>query len=162
MGQELEPDEEVDTSDDLPMLNIQMVKPTLSQSGVFLDLHVEGKPVKMELDTGASVSIISEKTWQEDFGAPQLTKCAIKLRTYTGQNMKVRGQKLVRVKYGNQECQLPLLVVAGKGPSLFGQNWLGWTGKVSNRSGPRWRSCCRSSRRCSGLSWALFVVCRLP
>ena len=125
VGQELEPDEEVETSDDLPMLNIQMVKPTLSQSGIFLDLHVEGKPVKMELDTGASVSIISEKTWQEVFGAPQLTKCAIKLRTYTGQNMKVRGQKLVRVKYGNQECQLPLLVVAGKGPSLFGRNWLG-------------------------------------
>ena len=50
MGQELEPDEEVDTSDDLPMLNIQMVKPTLC---IFLNLHVEGKPVKMELDMGA-------------------------------------------------------------------------------------------------------------
>ena len=53
VGQEFEPDEEVDTSDDLPMLNIQMVKPTLSQSGIFLDLHVEGKLVKMEIETGA-------------------------------------------------------------------------------------------------------------
>ena len=28
------------------------------------------------------------------------------------------------VKYGEEMCQAPLLVVSGSGPSLFGRNWL--------------------------------------
>ena len=31
---------------------------------------------------------------------------------------------MVQIEYGNQEDKLPLLVVPGNGPSLFGRNWL--------------------------------------
>ena len=46
------------------------------------------------------------------------------LRTYTGQALKVIGCTDATVKYWSQEMQLPLLVVAGERPSLFGRNWL--------------------------------------
>ena len=35
------------------------------------------------------------------------------------------GQKIAKVRYGSQERQLPLIVVAGDGPSLLDRNWLG-------------------------------------
>ena len=110
--------------DDMPLMNIQAVKPTMSKAGIMLDLAVEGSPLQMELDTGASVSIVSEKTWKALPQAPNLQRSPIKLKTYTGQELRVLGQATVQVQYGLQERQLPLVVVAGSGPSLFGRNWL--------------------------------------
>ena len=80
----------------------------------------------MEVDTGASVSLISEATyeqlWQEN--RPKLNKAKVKLRTYSGEMLKVLGSITVDVNYEAQKAQLPLLVVAGNGPSLLGKNWL--------------------------------------
>ena len=47
--------------------------------------------------------------------------------------MEVVGQLKVRVKYGDQEAKLVLVVVGGNGPSLFGRNWL----KYLRLDGPR-------------------------
>ena len=51
-------------------MNIQVVKLVLSahQIGIMLDLKVSTKPLRMELDTGASVTIVSDKTWKEELG----------------------------------------------------------------------------------------------
>ena len=68
----------------------------------------------MEVDTGATY----EQLWQEN--RPKLNK----LRTYSGEMLKVLGSITVDVNYEAQKEQLPLLVVAGNGPSLFGKNWL--------------------------------------
>ena len=38
--------------------------------------------------------------------------------------MVVAGQMDVQVKYTSNSYMLPLMVVAGRGPSLFGQDWL--------------------------------------
>jgi len=46
------------------------------------------------------------------------------LRTYTGEPNKFLGMFTAQVKYRGQECSLPLLLVDGDGPSLFGHNWL--------------------------------------
>lgn len=102
------------------MFNIQV----RSNSGIMLNLTVEDRLLQMELDTGASVSIILEKVWKEIFHTPELRTSEIKLKTYTGQGLKVLGEWRVQVKYGAQEQQLPLIVVVGEGPILFGHNWL--------------------------------------
>ena len=51
-------------------MNIQVVKPVLSahQGGIMLDVKLGTKPLRMELDTGASVTIVSDKTWREELG----------------------------------------------------------------------------------------------
>lgn len=38
--------------------------------------------------------------------------------------MSIAGQRDVHVCYGSQSQKLPLLVVVGSGPTLFGRNWL--------------------------------------
>ena len=48
----------------------------------------------------------------------------MRLKTYTGENLEVLGRLNVGVKYGEQFCQVPLLVVKGSGPPLFGRDWL--------------------------------------
>ena len=107
-----------------PLLNIQVVKPNPYKAGIQLNLHVGGKPLTMELDTGASVSLISKKTWKNTLKSPPLSPSEIKLKTYSEEALKVLGQCMVEVRHGEQTCQAPLIVVAGKGPSLFGRNWL--------------------------------------
>ena len=85
---------------------------------------VNGKKLTMELDTGAAVSIISDKTRRSLFSELKLNESSLILKTCTDEQMKVIGQLNVRVKYGDQEEKLVLVVVGGDGPSLLGCNWL--------------------------------------
>ena len=49
-----------------------------------------------------------------------------RLRTYTGETIKIFGEVSVTVSINNQEEQLSLLVlvVEGDGPSFLGHDWL--------------------------------------
>ena len=115
---------EEEGSEDPALFNIQLVKPRSYKAGIRVDIRIEGKALAMELDTGASVSIVSKKTWKNWLGAPSLSPSSLRLRTYTGEELKVEGQRVVEVRYGEQVAKVPLIVVAGQGPSLFGRNWL--------------------------------------
>lgn len=48
----------------------------------------------------------------------------LRLKTYTGEELEIVGERLVKVQYGEQVAKVPLIVVAGQGPSLFGRSWL--------------------------------------
>ena len=81
----------------------------------------------MEIDTGASVSVISEETFQaiQRGDQPlQLQKTSVQLRTYTGEAIPVSGSVRVPVEHSGQSLTLPLIVTEGRGPSLLGRNWL--------------------------------------
>ena len=94
---------------------------------IMVPVKVNQAEIKMELDTGASVSIISETTFRSLWSrghAPPLQPSHIKLRTYTGESLVVKGSILVLVQYQDQEAKLPLTVVAGSGTSLMGRDWL--------------------------------------
>ena len=90
-------------------------------------VKIDGKELSMELDTGASLSLMSETTykklWESDT-LPELEQTAVKLRTCTGEEIGVLGCINVKVQSNEQEAHLPLLVVKGIGPSLLGRNWL--------------------------------------
>ena len=89
--------------------------------------NVEDQNLTMEVDTGASVTIISEATlrsiWRTQ-SVPLLHPTDVRLRTYTGEGIPVVGQLTVKVRYQDQEQELPLVVVAGDGPSLLRRDWL--------------------------------------
>ena len=89
------------------------------------NLTINGKDPVMEIDTGSSVSIISEETFDKHFTDNiLLTPSTSKLRTYTGEVMPLVGMTDVDVEYkGQKEC-MSLLVVPGNGPSLLGRSWL--------------------------------------
>ena len=43
---------------------------------------------------------------------------------HRGTTSRVRSQMEVNIQYEDQEATLPLLIVPGKGPPLWGRNWL--------------------------------------
>ena len=92
---------------------------------VTVDVLVEGKPLSIVVDTGAAVSLLPESVFKDLFPDTDLQPSDMVLRTYTGESISVCGECCVNVVYGNQApCNLGLVVVRGRGPSLFGRNWL--------------------------------------
>ena len=91
-----------------------------------VQVKVNSVPLEMELDTGASVTIISEvtyrSTWPRD--PPFLEQVKIKLKTYAGEELQVHGRLNAQVDYEGQTKELPILIVGGQGASLLGRNWL--------------------------------------
>ncbi len=69
-------------------------------AGIMLELTFEGKPLSMELDTGAAMTIVSERTWKATFPKLPLRKSTVKLRTYTGEPLEIAGECEVPVVYG--------------------------------------------------------------
>ena len=45
----------------------------------------------------------------------------VKLKTYSGEQLTIKGVIEVEVKYANQQAQLQLVVARGNGSSLFGR-----------------------------------------
>ena len=98
---------------------------------------VEGQKMKMELDTGAAVSLISYNNYLEKLSHLPLRKAVTQLKTYTGEVIMPKGQVAVKVQGKNGTQTLPLLVVEGSGPPLLGRNWLSklevlWNGEQIN------------------------------
>ena len=87
----------------------------------------------MVLDTGASVLLMSQRSWERLFPELEFHPTSLRLKKYTGQGIGVVGQRNMRVKYG----ELPLIVSREMGqPYMEGTGWvnqtkLGNTGKKS-------------------------------
>ena len=112
-----------DTSESYELFNLQETR----SKPLVVTVKLNNSTAHMELDTGASLSIISEKTfcslWSTQ-ARPELQSSSVKLHTYTKQAIEVLGSIMVKVTYKTQVKDLPLLVVAGEGSSLLGRNWL--------------------------------------
>jgi len=95
-----------------------------SDPAIVLEPVVNGVNLQMELDTGTFVSLMSEKTWREFFPESELVGSDVLLKTYSGEKLHVLGQMQAQIEYNEQTACLPLLVVAGDGPTLWGRNCL--------------------------------------
>ena len=89
-----------------------------------IPLVINDSPITMELDTGAAVTIMSEKRFREIFDDTALRKSKLLLKTYSGDRLTVLGTMDAVVQYEQQTRELPLTVVRGDGPSLLGRDWL--------------------------------------
>ena len=67
---------------------------------------------------------MSEETYNQHWHQQQLEESNTRLKTYSGEYLETLGNINVSVCYGDQQVTLPLVVIKGKGPSLFGRNWL--------------------------------------
>ena len=72
------------------------------------DFINENKQLRMEIDTGAAVSIISEQQQKELFPDAALHTSRLELKTYTGERMAVVGEWDVQVQYCQQSKTLLL------------------------------------------------------
>ena len=77
----------------------------------------------MELDTGASLSLLNQQTYDK---IANLQLPPTDVQTYTREVLQILGEaKVTRtVNYGEQTQQLVVYVVRGNGPNLLGRDWL--------------------------------------
>ena len=70
-----------------------------------VSVQVDDKYPKMEVDTGASVSLISERTWRNLWknGTPKLNPAKVILRSYSGESIKVLEEMDITVQYQDQK-----------------------------------------------------------
>ena len=94
---------------------LMSVNTVSSNKPIVVPVMVDKHPLNMELDTGAAVSLVSEETFNQHWPDKPLQESSIKLKTYSGETIEVQG---------TVHAKLPLLIVKGKGPSLFGREWL--------------------------------------
>ena len=91
---------------------------------IVVTVLVQGVDLQMELDTGASLSLITETTYSNlSSTLSPLTPSNFTLTTYTGEKIIPLGPINVQINYQSQCASLPLLVVPD-GPTLLGHNWL--------------------------------------
>ena len=90
-------------------------------------VEINSTTLNMEVDTGASRSLVGETTYNQlktQTDLPPLQSTTAELRTYTGEKIPILGILNIPVCYHNQRVTVELLVVKGDGPSLMGRDWL--------------------------------------
>ena len=110
--------EQEDNSEVYTMYNLQGAK----VDPIRVVVRIGDQELPMEVDTGASLSIISEETYHSLTKTPALLPTQARLCTYTGEPLPVLDSITVAVHYKHQQRTLPLLVVKGGGPSLLGRD----------------------------------------
>lgn len=114
-------DEESDTG--LANLEIYSLKSDLKQA-IWLTPQVNGQKIRMELDTGSAVSVMSQYEFEKYFKTTKLKPSPVKLKTYAGEPIIPLGVMPVTVKYNDQQSELDLYIVRTEGPVLWGRDWL--------------------------------------
>ena len=118
--EETVPQDETSDMDSLPPHNYTLYKTTShsKEPPLIVTLSINNTPVAMEIDTGASVSILSEiilseNTYETVFMGkkPPLSKDTdVELRTYTGQNIQVIGNCLLQLNTISKRLNCPSLL----------------------------------------------------
>ena len=88
-------------------------------------MEVDNCLVTMEIDTGASMTLMSENIFNRLWPGRSLSTTKIRLCSYSKEPIPVVGCCNVNIAYKSQTAvNMPLIVVEGVGPSLLGRNWL--------------------------------------
>ena len=94
---------------------------------IVIEVNLNNVPVIMEVDTGACLTVINQNTWErikKSSLVSDLVETDLVFRTYTKEVVKPLGKAHVEFEYEGQVTKLPVFVVTGSKPNLFGRNWL--------------------------------------
>ena len=107
------------------LLMVQEKKKPHSSPPIEMKVKIDDCLVKMEVDTGATVSLMSQKTFRQLWPRRTLKPTEVRLCSYSKETIPVVGCCYVNLVYkGQTAINMPLLIVQGSGPNLFGRNWL--------------------------------------
>jgi hypothetical protein len=87
-----------------------------------ISANVENVSIEMEIDSGASISILPEEIVKEKLPHININPTILKLRTYDGSIIKPTGEIGVKLKYGERELCSKLLVVKKGHRALVGRD----------------------------------------
>ena len=110
------------SDEDSSSFYIHKINPT---KPLCVTLGIQDSTIKIEIDTGSGITLISEGEYCTHFQNLPLTGTKIKVGTYANESLKVLGKLIVDVSYENKIYnRLPLYVIKGSGVSLLGRNWM--------------------------------------
>ncbi|XP_062539126.1 uncharacterized protein K02A2.6-like [Armigeres subalbatus] len=89
-----------------------------------LNVLVNGKNIRFELDTGSPIIIVSAKCKDRYFSGLRLRDCSTNIVSYCGTSIEALGIIDTRVEYGGEKVTLPLYVVQSEKHPLLGCEWL--------------------------------------
>uniref|UniRef100_A0A182YR41 Retrotransposon gag domain-containing protein n=1 Tax=Anopheles stephensi TaxID=30069 RepID=A0A182YR41_ANOST len=92
----------------------------LSATKTMIDVHINGYPLKMELNTGALCGIMSKVTLRIVLPNSSLKSSDRHFSSYTGHRINFIGRLVVQVYVGDTTKNL----FSGKFHSLFGREWI--------------------------------------
>ena len=88
-----------------------------------VNLEIENVTLKMEIDTGSCITLISKTDYNSYFSDILLEPCSLKFKSASGGDIQVLGKIWVTVHYCGQKRRLCLRVADGPG-RLLGRDWL--------------------------------------
>ena len=83
-------------------------------------IQVQEVALEMELDTGATVSVMSLQQFRQLSSSTKIMANARSKETF----VQPVGVAHVKVQYGQQRAELPIYIMREKGPPLLGRQWL--------------------------------------
>ena len=97
-----------------------------AEQPIVVDVTIADVPAQMEVDTGAFVTIMSQKQYTQLFAHIQLCKSQHLLPGYGGHRIEVAGEFTAHVAHNGQEAQLPIVVASTERDALplLRRNWL--------------------------------------
>ena len=98
---------------------------SMATSAIRLEALINNKLCRMELDTGATESLMP---WHQfcsmGFSRKLLNPSTVRFRAYSGEIIPLIGVAQVTVTFHGESKVLPLYVVEQSGVSLFGMSWI--------------------------------------
>ena len=96
-----------------------------TKGGPKVTLEVAGRDLELDVDTGASVTVLPHHVYSKYLKHVQLQKSKIAVQSYSGQPLRAVGEATVPVRYGDQYTMGRMLVArAPSKPPVLGRNWL--------------------------------------
>lgn len=99
---------------------------TLSESGVYVTGIVNHQQMSIMLDTGSTVSVVSEKMWKKSgTNGVNLKPVCGTLTTANGSAIIILGETAIRLRIGNTDVNFPMIVAQNiSHDCLLGTNFL--------------------------------------
>ena len=76
-----------------------------STKPLVVSMTLNDKEIPMEIDTGSAVTVLPESTYRSILTEP-LQESTIKLCTYSGEQLEVKGTAMCKVKYDDKICTM--------------------------------------------------------
>ena len=110
------------------LLSVIALNRVTNSPAFVVNVNMNGKEVPMELDTGSAVSLMAEREFIKFFPGVECSDVDVRLITYNGTPVPVKGSVKVRVEYNGQTYHLSLVIAKnqyeGRMPTLLGRDWL--------------------------------------
>lgn len=110
------------SSDELDFVEMYFV--TLNQyvKPIKVNMLIENKPLLMELDSGAGISVIPEAIYLSDFQNCKIKDTQLRLKTYDGNIITPVGEIFVKAQYGDISARCRLIIIKNGSTPLLGRD----------------------------------------